>query len=78
MCQRNAVTEKDNTIVGTVSFSPMSKDERLAEVDSRVAAKMALLEDRRNEYMRGFWDCFYILAFIGWGVYLFYYWKSEE
>ena len=63
----NAVTDK-----------PLTELERRAEIDSRVVARMAFEEDRRKNYMRGFWDCFYIVAILAYATYLFFFWKREE
>jgi hypothetical protein len=62
----------------TATTVSVSKCERNAEIDARIVAKMALLDDRRSTYMRGFWDCLYILAAVAWAVYLLFFYGKEE
>lgn len=43
---------------------------QLQEIDIRVGAKLMEREIRRAEYLRGFFDCFYIILFLAFGTYV--------
>jgi len=79
MCQRNAVTEKPDTpVVGKMEFSPLTEKERLHEIDMRVGQRLMEREMRRSEYLRGFFDCFYVLAMIALMAYFGFFYKVED
>jgi hypothetical protein len=69
MCQLDAKSPDSNAVTGKVSLS----DNEKREIDYRVTARLAMIEDRKNQYMRGFWDCLYILAMLAFGVYIYWY-----
>lgn len=79
MCQRNGVTEKAETIVGKVEFSPLSETERRQEIDYRVMRALSERDIMRGEYVRGLTDAFYwfvIFAMLAYAAYIYF--KAEE
>lgn len=81
MCQRNAVTEKNE--VGKIELPPqiivMSEADRRQEIDYRVAQKLGEREFLRSQYTRGIWDCLYVIFCIGLVVYFSYsLWEMEK
>lgn len=65
----------DTPQVGSVV--QLTETERRQEIDFRVMAKLGEIEYVKREYMRGFWDCFYLVAFVAWIVCLYYYWRED-
>lgn len=75
MCQCNAVTEESPSVGKIVQLTEM---ERRQEIDYRVMVALGERDLIKREYMRGFWDCFYIVALVAWAVYLLYFWKADN
>lgn len=73
--QVNAVND---AVVGRIEFSPKTELERREEIDNRVGALMAKREAERSLYVRGFFDCFYVLIFVALGVYIYWMAGQEE
>jgi hypothetical protein len=68
-CKSNAVTEK----------TPPSEAERLAEIDYRVAARLAMFQDRNAQYQRGFWDAIYVIGiFLAVAYCCYVVWQERE
>jgi hypothetical protein len=82
MCQRNDVTDKLKDAPQWIknAVQPLSDTERRQEIDYRVAARLAMIEDRNHQYQRGVWDCLYFIFILAMSAYIAYtvFWAEEK
>lgn len=71
MCQHSDV------VTGKIEHCTGFDRKQLQEIDIRVGARLMEREMQRAEYLRGFFDCFYILVFVALGIYIWYSGKEE-
>lgn len=64
--------------VGKIEHCTGFDRKQLHEIDIRVGAKLMEKEMLRAEWIRGFYDCFYLVFFVAWAIYLYWYFGKDE